>query len=212
MTAPKPAPKPDLDAAFALTTPADSVRLYRDWATTYDGDFAAVMGYRLPALVADAFAATGGRGPVLDVGAGTGLVAAALAGHGIGPVDAVDISPEMLAVAATKGLYRQTMVADLYQGVAAPDGSYSGITSSGTFTHGHVGPHVFDELLRIAAAGAVFALSINRSVYDTHGFAEKLAGLAPRISDLTLEDLPIYATPDAAHQNQRALIVTFRKR
>lgn len=204
--------KPDLDTALSLTSPEESLRLYRDWAATYDTSFAEPMGYHLPALVAAAFAAAGGNGPVLDVGAGTGLVGQALTGLGIGPVDAVDISPEMLAVASAKGHYRQTMVADLYQGVAVADGSYGGITSSGTFTHGHVGPQVFDELLRIAVAGAVFSLSINRGVYDTAGFEAKLAELAPLISDLALAELPIYANPDEAHRHHRALIVTFHKR
>jgi predicted TPR repeat methyltransferase len=203
--------KPDLDSAFAMTSPAESVALYRDWADTYDAGFAAPMGYRLPSLVAEAFAAGQGAGPVLDVGAGTGLVAERLAALGIGPVDAVDISPDMLAIAATKGHYRVVMVADLYQGVPVPDGSYRGITSSGTFTHGHVGPRVFDELLRLAAPGALFALSINLGVYHEQGFATKLAELGPRITGLHLADMLIYDTPDKAHEDQRALIVTFRK-
>lgn len=203
--------KPDLDSAFAMTSPADSVALYRDWAGSYDTGFAAPMGYRLPSLVADAFAATGGAGPVLDVGAGTGLVAERLATYGIGPVDAIDISPDMLAAASAKGLYRTTMIADLYQGVPVPDGSYPGITSSGTFTHGHVGPQVFDELLRVAATGAVFALSINLGVYHALGFAAKLADLGARITGLHLAEMPIYDTPDTAHADQKALIVTFRK-
>ena len=228
--------KPDLDSAFALTSPAESVALYRDWAGSYDTGFAASMGYRLPRLVAEAFAAggaeefatrgaeefatrgaeefatRGGRGPVLDVGAGTGLVAERLTALGIGPIDAIDISPDMLAVAVAKGHYRAAMVADLYNGVPVPDGSYPGITSSGTFTHGHVGPQVFDELLRVAAPDALFALSINLGVYHQQGFAVKLAELAPRIDGLHLAEIMIYDTPDKAHENQKALIVTFRKR
>jgi len=204
--------KPDLDAALTLTSPGDSLRLYRDWAATYDTSFAEPMGYRLPALVAAAFAAAGGTGPVVDVGAGTGLVAECLARTGISPVDGVDISPDMLAVAAAKGLYRQTIVADLCQVLPVPAASYCGITSSGTFTHGHVGPEVFDELLRVAASGALFALSINHGVYQSHGFAAKLGELAPEITGLQIDEVPIYATPDETHQNQRALIVIFRKR
>lgn len=204
--------KPDLDSAFALTTPAESVALYRDWAKTYDTGFAAPMGYRLPALVARAFASAGGVGPVLDVGAGTGLVAQQLTAQGIGPVDAIDISPDMLAVATAKGHYRRVMVADLYQGVPVPDGSYHGITSSGTFTHGHVGPQVFDELLRVAAYNALFALSINLGVYHQQGFAVKLAELGTRITGLHLAEMLIYDTPDQAHADQKALIVSFRKR
>lgn len=204
--------KLDLDSAFAMTSPAESVALYRDWAGSYDAGFAAPMGYRLPALVAQAFAAGRGHGPVLDVGAGTGLVAERLAALGIGPVDAIDISPDMLAVAVAKGHYRRAMVADLYQGIPVPDGRYHGITSSGTFTHGHVGPQVFEELLRVAAPDALFALSINLGVYHQQGFAAKLAELGTRITGLHLAEIVIYDTPDAAHADQKALIVSFRKR
>lgn len=98
------AEKPDkLDDAYALKTPEDSRRLYADWAASYDAEFAEATGYRLPEAVAAAFAALGGGGPVLDVGAGTGLVAERLSLRGLGPIDGTDISHEMLNVASAKG-------------------------------------------------------------------------------------------------------------
>ncbi|MFC2969844.1 class I SAM-dependent DNA methyltransferase [Acidimangrovimonas pyrenivorans] len=203
---------PDLDAAYALKTPEDSVRLYRDWAASYDSDFASSMDYRLPQAVADAFAAAGGAGPVLDVGAGTGLLAEGLARHGIGPVDALDISAEMLETARGKGFYRELMQADLTQGLSIADDSYGGITSSGTFTHGHVGPEALDELMRIARPGARFALSINAAVYREAGFAAKLDSLGGALRDLRLEEVPIYgAAADPAHRGDTALVALFVK-
>ena len=68
---------PRLDAAYSLKTPADSRRLYRDWASTYDDDFAARMDYQMPARIAAVFAASG-EGPVLDIGAGTGPLVAGI--------------------------------------------------------------------------------------------------------------------------------------
>ena len=38
--------EPDLHAAFALRTPEDCLRLYRDWAESYDAGFAAEMDER----------------------------------------------------------------------------------------------------------------------------------------------------------------------
>jgi len=87
--------KPDLDGAYALKTPEDSVKLYGDWAETYDDSFASASGYQLPEAV----------GPVLDVGAGTGLVGVALQGLGVNLVDGTDISSAMLAEAAMKDCY-----------------------------------------------------------------------------------------------------------
>lgn len=202
----------DLDAVYALKTPEDSVRYYRDWAARYDRDFAADMGYRSPDAVAAAFAALGGKGPVLDIGAGTGLVAEALARAGIGPVDAIDISAEMLAVAATKGVYRQLIRADLTAALPVENSVYSGLVSAGTFTHGHVGPEAFDELLRIAAPGAHFAVTVHSAVYESMGFAQRFAALGHRIAAFRTEPFRIYGPgAEGAHAGDIGWVVSFRK-
>ena len=205
--------KPGLDAAYALNTPEDSVRLYRDWAQDYDADFAKGRNYQLHAHVARAFVQAGGTGPVLDVGGGTGLVAEALAAHGVTPTDGLDISAEMLKIAMDKGVYRTTFTDDLTRTLSMPDGSYAGVVSAGTFTHGHVGPEAFDELLRVSRAGAVIALSVNAGVYTDRGFDAKLAALGSAITVPDLQDVSIYgAGTDPAHAEDRALVVVFRKR
>lgn len=204
--------KDDLDRAYALRTPEDSVRYYRDWAESYDKDFAAGMDYRGPAAVAAAFAARGGAGPVLDVGAGTGLVAEALARAGIGPVDGIDISAEMLAVAAAKGVYRATIRADLTRVLPIENSVYSGVISAGTFTHGHLGPEAFDELLRVAAPGAIFAATIHSGVYESRGFVRHFAALGPRIAAFRAEPFRIYGPgAEGAHAGDQGWIVSFRK-
>ena len=203
--------EPSLDAAFAIKSPEDSVRLYRDWAGTYDHGFAARTGYRLPGLVAEAFVKAGGLGPVLDVGAGTGLVGERLAAFGEGPVDGIDISADMLAVARGKGIYRALIRADLTQGLAMADGAYGGVVSSGTFTHGHLGPEVFGELLRVAAPGAVFAFSVNAGVFVQGGFQGAFTAMGPRLTGFGLHEVPIYDHPDPEHAGERAQIVVFRK-
>ena len=205
-------PSPDLDAAYGLHSPSDSVRLYRAWAASYDSGFAQRTGYLLPGHVAGAFVEAGGQGPVLDVGAGTGLLAARLADFSVGPVDGVDISAEMLTEAIAKSVYRQTFLADLTAPLPMADSGYCGIVSSGTFTQGHVGPAAFDELLRIAAPGAVFALSINVAVFKPCGFADKLDALREQICRVTLAEAPIYAAPDPDHAADRAMILCFTKR
>lgn len=204
--------KPDLSAAYALKTPEDSVRLYREWAGTYDDEFATAMDYRLPEVTAQAFAEGGGAGPVLDVGAGTGLLGAALAARGIGPVDGLDISSEMLDAARAKGVYRDLMLADLTRPLPVAPGSYAGITSSGTFTHGHVGPEALDGLMIAAAPGALFSLSIKVEVYEAQGFAAKLASFGPAIDGLMLHEAEVYGPGTAPdHAGHRALIALFRK-
>lgn len=126
--------KPDLDGAYDLKTPEDSLRLYRDWAETYDETFAKEHAYIMPQHVARAYINAGGFQPVLDVGAGTGLCGQALRERGLDHIDATDISPDMLAVAKAKGIYHTLFEGDILAGLEVEAGIYAGITSSGTFT------------------------------------------------------------------------------
>ncbi|WP_457649227.1 class I SAM-dependent DNA methyltransferase [Profundibacter sp.] len=206
--------KPDRDAAYALKTPEDSIELYREWAKTYDQDFAKANDYRNPQLIAELFAKRcDGDTPILDVGAGTGLVGQALAVHGLAPVDALDISPDMLAVAQSKGCYRDTIHADLTRQVGIADSVYGGVISVGTFTHGHVGPEAIDELLRVARPGALFALGINAGFYEADGFAEKFASLKDRIDGFEIVETYGYGKQaEAELQQTRSSVALFRKR
>ena len=206
--------KPDLHAAYDLKTADDSRRLYADWAGNYDAGFATHEDYQLHSHTARAFVGAGGQGPVLDVGAGTGLCGAVLAAIGVGPIDATDISAEMLEQAMQKDIYRDTIEADLNIGIPVPPQSYAGIVSSGTFTTGHVGPNAIDALLRVARQGAQFALSINSKHFQSSGFAQAFEALSEsgKISTLTLPEVRIYGD-QATGPNKRdtALIALFEK-
>lgn len=208
-----PDEKPTLNAAYDLKSPDDSRRLYGDWADTYDDGFAQAQGYRLPRMVALIFAeAAIGMGPVLDVGAGTGLLAQNIPMRAALEIDGIDISPAMLAQAQAKGIYRKLFEADLTKSLDIADGTYGAIVSSGTFTHGHVGPDALDELLRIARSGAVFVLAINATHFEARGFAAKFAAIAPQIHDVQHREVRIYDdTADAPHRDDTASIAIFHK-
>jgi SAM-dependent methyltransferase len=205
-----------LTGALTLAGPDACLAYYRDWAASYDSSFASEMQYLLPAHVAAAFIGTGAAGPVLDVGAGTGLLAERLRDMGFaGEVDAVDFSPEMLARAAEKRLYIGLFRADITQPLDLPR-RYAGIVSSGTFTAGHVGPTALPVLLDVALPGAQLALSINRRVWSGAGFDRALHGLAEsgRITDLQLIEVEIYGAAavglDPEHAGDRGLIALCR--
>ena len=93
---------------------------------------------------------------------------------------------------------------------------YDGLVSSGTFTHGHVGPKALIPLLRSARSGALVVLSVNAQVFDKMDFTVVLAAMEPQILDLQIQDVAIYgnaaALRDAAHAQDRARIVSFRAR
>ncbi|MFA3920151.1 class I SAM-dependent DNA methyltransferase [Ruegeria hyattellae] len=208
---PKP---PDLRIAYSLKTSDDSRRLYAEWADDYDRMFALNEDYQLHIHTARAFGLAGGQGPVLDVGAGTGLCGAVLADMGVGPIDATDISTEMLNRAMRKDVYRDAIEADLNEGVPVSRNSYSGIVSSGTFTHGHVGPEALDELLRIARPGAQFALSINARHFAAKGFSTKLDALeqVARIGQPSLVEVRIFGDlATGENKDDTAFIALFEK-
>lgn len=58
-------------------------------------------------------------GPALDLGCGSGLVALALDGLGIGPFTGVDVAPRMLAYARAKGLYEELRQNDIIAELSA---------------------------------------------------------------------------------------------
>lgn len=168
-----------LERAYAIDSDATSRALYRDWAETYDATMLDGLRYRSPALVA---ALLGEHLPdrtaqVLDVGCGTGLAGQSLAELGFELIDGMDISPEMMQVAARRGVYRHFIAADLNQSLDMPDAHYDGATCSGTFTHGHVDARCLDELFRILRPGAPFAFTVKREVWEPLGFKDALQRL-----------------------------------
>ncbi|MEM6374352.1 MAG: class I SAM-dependent methyltransferase [Pseudomonadota bacterium] len=203
---------PDLSRAYALETPEDSVALYADWAASYDAGFARANGYVLHLEVARHYAAMGGFGPVLDVGAGTGLCGAALSARGIRPVDGTDISPQMLDQARAKNVYRSLFVANILDGLSPPNGLYQGAVSSGTFTNGHVGPDGLDMVLDVVRPRGWIVLSVNVQHYVAAGFAAKMTALAPQIAELSETEVAIYDdTATGPHARDTALLLAFRK-
>ena len=127
-------------------------------------------------------------------------------------IDAIDLSPEMLDVAKTKRVYRDLIVADLLKPLPLTEGSYNGVISSGTFTHGHVGPDALDHLMRVAGSGAIFVLTIKQEHYEEHGFAEKFESFGDRIKEFRTAKRAIYGAGEAGeHIDDQGLIVSFRK-
>ena len=201
----------DLDEAYRINGPREARKMYGDWAPTYDESFGTAWGYVAPREIAAILRGEIADGvKILDIGAGTGLVAEHLRGL---TVDALDITPEMLEVARPKGLYRHLILGDLTARLDIPDASYDAVISCGTFTHGHVGPECFPELLRITRPGAVFACGTIGPVLDGAGFGSELARLVAhgRITPVAWRDIPIYEGAAHAHKDDRGLVMVFRR-
>ena len=173
-----------LNEAYSLKTPKDSVKLYKKWAQTYDTDFALNSNYQSPKIISNFYNKHANKNdtPILDVGAGTGLVGEYFLKFGKKNIIAIDISQEMLRQAESKKCYSSIIQADLTKKLPLKNNSMGAIVSAGTFTHGHVGPNSFDELLRVTKPGGLFILSINTKVFKSNGFEEKFKEIKKKIS------------------------------
>ncbi len=143
-----------LGAVYDAKGAADVAALYDKWAETYDAEMAAA-GYRHPSIALALLARhlPKGAAPLLDAGAGTGLIGQWLQIMGYPQVEALDISEGMLAVARTKKCYSAFHVLALGGPLPFADGQFAGIISAGVFTSGHVGVEGLDELVRSCAEG-----------------------------------------------------------
>ena len=204
-------PDPDkLDAVYAATTGAEIARTYDAWAATYDAEMA-TLGYRHPTICLALLARhLPPGGPVLDAGAGTGLIGEWLRLAGYAPVEGVDLSPGMLAVAAAKGAYDRLEQGDLTGRLPFEDARFAGCVCSGVFTTGHVGPEGLDELLRVVRPGGVLVFSVkDRTWHD--GFAARVAALEGQGRVASLDATPSYSSMPGRPDNAPSRTLVLRR-
>jgi SAM-dependent methyltransferase len=84
---------------------------YGEWVPTYEDTVQDAMDIALLDELTEPAWEKVGR--VADLGCGTGRTAAWLKRHGVGPIDGVDLTPEMLEVARGRGLHDRLVEADV---------------------------------------------------------------------------------------------------
>ena len=203
--------RPNLENAYELKTPEDNIELYSVWAKSYDSDFIDEMQYELHLSVANEFILAGGKGPVLDVGAGTGVLAKALLQRGNFSIEATDISEAMLEVAKSKNIYERCFWSDLTKQIPVANCSYNGVVSSGTFTHGHVGPSSIFELVRISKPGGVIVISVNEEHWNALDFKTEVRKISEVVKSYQIKKISIYGKQSThSHKDDKALILTIK--
>jgi predicted TPR repeat methyltransferase len=148
------------------TAPADYVtELFDSYAPGFEAHLVNVLGYQVPAQLAELVAAAG-EAPhrawrVIDVGCGSGLVGAAFRGvarHLIGS----DLSPRMIEIARRRGVYDELHVEDLTATLRRARADADLVVAADVFIY--VG--ALDEAFRTAASalrpGGLLAFSIER--------------------------------------------------
>ena len=170
-----------LARAYALRNddPEETLKLYADWAETYDQTMIDGLAYRSPRRIAALAAVSEPRrdARVLDVGCGTGLLADCLREEGFSRIDGLDYSAPMLAVAKREGRIDEAFLRDLNAPLAMEAGRYDMLASTGTFTHGHVGAGCLLGLLALLVPGGRLICTVHRDVWDEGGFDAGLEAL-----------------------------------
>ena len=163
---------------YAARDADELLQRYAEWAADYDEDLERDFGYLLPSAAASTvqrFVSKDAK--VLDAGAGTGLVGAALHQLGYRHIDALDMSPDMLALAAQKAVYAERFEMRLGEPLGFLDGRYDAAVAVGVLTLGHAPAAALDEIARVVRPGGHVVFSLREDVYAEQGFKEKQAAL-----------------------------------
>ena len=209
-----------LDEAYSVQTPEDNKRLYAKWAATYDSSFVDAKQYRYPKAISEVFdqVVTDSVHRVLDIGTGTGLTGMYLSR--LRPeieLEGMDISPEMLGQAQLKQrndsspVYRKLYERDLTRDVANENAPYEALISSGTFTHGHLGPECLRNLLPLLANNGWLVVGVNNEHFEGKNFAGELASLVEKgaIAEPQILRIDVYE-PGSVHYGDQARVIVTR--
>ncbi|GAB3289433.1 class I SAM-dependent DNA methyltransferase [Parasphingorhabdus pacifica] len=128
---------------------------YGEWVSTYEDTVQDTMDIALlDDLVTPSWDETE---HAVDLGCGTGRTAQWLRGNGVGKIDGVDLTPEMLALARTRGAHDNLVEADVIR-TGLPSGTYDLISASLIDEHIADLDTLYAEAWRLARADATFAI------------------------------------------------------
>ena len=196
--------------------------MYAQWAPTYDKTFIEDNKYVYPAKIAEVLAKhmpADRSFSVIDIGCGTGAVGEEISK--IRPnsiIEGVDISPEMLAIAASKKrldgnkLYEDLHEADLTSTIYFAANYFDFFVSAGTFTIGHLGAYELIDAVSVCRAGATIVAGVNQQHWEDNDFGSAISEAvnAKKISKPQYEEVDIYAE-GSPHFGDKARVVIFKK-
>jgi predicted TPR repeat methyltransferase len=142
--------------------PAYVARLFNDYAWRFDKHLTKNLGYRAPALIADALsAAAPGRrfASALDLGCGTGLMGEPLRPR-VGRLAGVDLSAAMIAKARERNVYDELMIGDAVAPMRERPSAFDLIVAADVLVYvGDLAP-LFTAVGTALTADGLFAFSV----------------------------------------------------
>ena len=151
---------------------------YDGWASDYDADMDRRC-YKLPGLVTTLVArhVALGDGPILDAGAGTGLLGEWLQLAGYRDLTAIDLSQGMLDIARTREVYDHLVCAAIGDSLDHADGHFRVVASAGAFGVHHAPASGLEELVRITQPGGHLVITVRGIGMEDGGFPQEIKRL-----------------------------------
>ncbi|NCW43806.1 MAG: hypothetical protein EBV94_06785 [Actinobacteria bacterium] len=108
-------------------------------------------------------------------------------------------------------VYRQLYERDLTRAVANENAPYEALISSGTFTHGHLGPECLRNLLPLLANNGWLVVGVNNEHFEGKGFAGELDALVSQgaIGQPEILRIDVYE-PGSVHYGDQARVIVTR--
>ena len=168
----------NLQNSYKASDGQEAAELYDSWAEDYEQRILS-WGYTTPAVAAWFLGRYTGpeAGPVLDAGAGTGLMGLILQPLGYEDLLGIDVSQNMLDYARKKGVYKDLRQMELGRQLDLPSDAFAAVVATGVFAAGHAPPESFEELIRATKPDGYVIFSVRTDVYLEGGFKEKQEAL-----------------------------------
>ena len=167
-----------LQKVYSAKDNLDLKEAYDHWAGKYD-EHVTAFGYQIPAVAAGLFGkyVAPEVTPILDAGAGTGLMGTVLDALGYRGQIGIDMSAGMLKKARERNIYTDLHQMVLGEKLDFPSDHFGACQSIGVFTAGHAPAKAFDELVRVLCSGGYIFFSLLEDVYAPKGYKDKFETL-----------------------------------
>jgi predicted TPR repeat methyltransferase len=153
-----------LHKAYASGKPEETSAVYDNWSAEYEAHMQGT-GYAHPAMVAAMLTRhqPAGSVPLLDAGAGTGIMGEILTALGYPEIWGFDASEGMLARAAARDIYKDLRLGLLGTRLDYDSDCFAATVAAGVFTQGHAPLDGLDELARVTRPGGHVVFSVSRT-------------------------------------------------
>ena len=195
-----------VERVFQTKTPEEQRDIYDEWAASYEQEIFG-NGYRTPAYIGAAFSqfVPVGAGPILDAGCGSGLQAEPLAIIGYGPLIGIDISPGMLSVSRSKGIYCDLQEMPVDESLPFPDNHFAAVISAGALSPGQAPAAALCAFARVTQPGGYCIFSLrggDRTSPEYGDMCDQMEadGLWTKRFETGLFQVMPIAEPDGTHE------------